>query len=56
MVRNPPADAGIVGLNPVSGRSPAERNGNPRQYRCEENPMDGGAWRLIGHGVAKSGT
>ena len=27
-----------------SGRSPGERNGNPLQYSCLENPMDGGAW------------
>ena len=25
-------------------RSPEERNGNPLQYYCLENPMDGGAW------------
>ena len=29
---------------PVSGRSPGERNGNPLQYSCLENPMDRGAW------------
>ena len=27
-----------------SGRSPREGNGNPLQYSCLENPMDGGAW------------
>ena len=27
-----------------SGRSPGERNGNPLQYYCLENPMDRGAW------------
>ena len=26
------------------GRSPGEGNGNPFQYSCLENPMDGGAW------------
>ena len=26
------------------GRSPGEGNGNPLQYSCLENPMDGGAW------------
>jgi len=26
------------------GRSPGERNGNPLQYYCLENPMDRGAW------------
>ena len=29
---------------PGSGRSPGEGNGNPLQYSCLENPMDGGAW------------
>ena len=27
-----------------SGRSPGEGNGNPLQYSCLENPMDGEAW------------
>jgi len=26
------------------GRSPGEGNGNPFQYSCLENSMDGGAW------------
>ena len=39
-----------------SGRSPGERNGNPLQYACLENPMDSGAWRVTVHGVAKSWT
>ena len=38
------------------GRSPGEGNGDPLQYSCLENPMDREAWRLIVHGVAKSGT
>ena len=29
-------------------------NGNPLQYSCLENPMDGGAWWATIHGVAKS--
>ena len=29
---------------PGLGRSPEEGNGNPLQYSCLENPMDGGAW------------
>ena len=29
---------------PVLGRFPGEGNGNPLQYSCLENPMDGGAW------------
>ena len=30
--------------------------GNPLQYSCLENPMDGGAWWTIVHGVAKGRT
>ena len=33
---------------------PGEGNGNPLQYSCLENPMDGGAWWATVHGVAKS--
>ena len=38
------------------GLIPGEGNGNPLQYPCLENPMDGGAWRAIVPGVAKSQT
>ena len=37
-------NAGDLCLIPVLGRSPGEGNGNPFQYPCLENPMDGGAW------------
>ena len=37
-------NVGDLGLIPGSGRSPGEGNGNPLQYSCLENPMDGGAW------------
>ena len=33
-----------------------EGNGTPLQYSCLENPMDGGAWWVVVHGVAKSWT
>ena len=33
-----------------------EGNGNPLQYSCLENPMDGGAWQAVVRGVAKSRT
>ena len=46
-------NAGDPGSIPGSGRSPGEGNGNPLQYSCLENPMDGGA---AVHGVAKSQT
>ena len=32
-----------TGSIPGSGRSPGEGNGNPLQYSCLENSMDGGA-------------
>ena len=37
-------NAGDLGSIPGLGRSPGERNGNPLQYYCLENPMDKGAW------------
>ena len=37
-------NAGDLGLSPGSGRSPGEGNGNPLQYSCLENSMDGGVW------------
>ena len=30
--------------------------GTPLQYSCLENPMDGGAWWAVVHGVAKNWT
>ena len=45
-----------LGSIPGSGRSPGEGNGNPLQYSCLENPMDGGAWWTTAHGVTKSRT
>ena len=38
------SNAGDLGLIPGSGRSPVKGNGNPLQYSCLENPMDGEAW------------
>ena len=35
---------GDLGSIPGLGRSPGERNGNPLQYPCLENAMDGGDW------------
>ena len=33
-----------------------EGNGNPFQYSCLENPMDGGAWcRLLSMGLQRVG-
>ena len=33
-----------------------EGNGNPLQYSCLENPVGGGAWYTVVHGVSKSRT
>ena len=51
-------NAGDTGSIPIPGlgRSPGEGNGNPLQYSCLENPMDGGAWWATVHRVAKSWT
>ena len=44
VVKNPPANAGELGLIPGLGRSPGEGNVSPLQYSCLGNPMDGGVW------------
>ena len=46
-------NAGYLGSIPGSGRSPGEGNGNPLQYSCLENPMDGGAWQATVHGIVR---
>ena len=55
-VKRLPTMWGDPGSIPGSGRSPGEGNGNPLQYCCLENPMDGEAWWATVHGVAKSRT
>ena len=54
VVKNPPTNAGDMGLIPELGRSPGEGNGNPLQYSCLGNSMNRGVWRTTVHGVAKS--
>ena len=49
-------NVGDMGSIPGLGRSPGEGNGNPLQYSCLANPMDGGAWWAAVHGVAESQT
>ena len=56
MTKNLPANAGDardVGSIPGSGSSPRRGNGNPLQYSCLENSMDGAAWQATVHKVAK---
>ena len=57
MVKNPPANVGdtrAAGSIPGWGKSPGVGNGNPLQYSCLENSLDGGAWQATVHGVART--
>ena len=54
--KTPAYNAGDPDLIPGLGRSPGEGSGSTLQYSCLENPMDGGVWWAIVHGVAKSQT
>ena len=56
VVRDPPDNAGDLGLIPGLGRSPGEGNGSPLQYSCLGHPMDRGAWRATVYGVTRSHT
>ena len=49
-------NVGNPGSIPGLGGTPGEGNGNPLQYTCLENPMDGGSWQATVNGVAKSRT
>ena len=53
MIKNPPTNAGDVGLIPGSERSSGEGTGNLFQYSCLGNPMDREAWQATVHEVAK---
>ena len=52
MIKNLPANEGVVGSIPGSGRSLGKGNGNPLQYSCLENPRKEQPW-AIGHEVTK---
>ena len=41
MVKDPPASAGDAGSIPGSRRSPGGGHGNPLQYSCLENSLEG---------------
>ena len=50
VVNNLSADAGDTGdvsSIPRSGISPGGGHGNPLQYSCLKNPVDGGAWGVF---------
>ena len=44
------------GLIPGSGSSPGGGHGNPPQFSRLENPMDRGACRATGYGIAENQT
>ena len=56
MAKNPPANAGDIGLIPGLGRSPGEGNGNLLQYSCLESSTDRGSWSATVLGVTESDT
>ena len=56
MTQNPPVMQKITASIPGSGRSPGGGNGNPCQYSCLENPMEGGALQATVYCVTKSQT
>ena len=47
---------GDLGSIPGLGRSPGEGNGNPLQYSCLGNPIDGGTWWATVHRVTELDT
>ena len=56
VVKNSPTNSGDIGLIPGLGKYPGGGNGNPLQYSCLGNPIDGGAWWATVHEVAQSRT
>ena len=54
LAKNPPADAGDIGLIPGFDRHPGVGNGNPLQYSYLGNSMDRGAWQAKVHRVTES--
>ena len=56
LVKASASNTGDLGSIPGSRRSRGGGNGNPSQYSCLENPLDGGAWWATAHGVAESDT
>ena len=44
------------GFNPWVRKIPGGEHGNPLQYSCLENPMDGRSWWATVHRVAESDT
>ena len=57
VVKNSPAKAKTTGDTClIPGLEDPLEKGMATQYSCLDNPMDRGAWRATGHGVAESDT
>ena len=55
MVKNLPAMQEIQ-VQSLGREDPLEENGNPLQFSCLENSIDGGTWWATVYGIAKSQT
>ena len=55
MVKNPPTNAGDLGLIPKFGRCPGEGNGNPLQCSCWRIPWMAEPGRLQSMGLQRVG-
>ena len=53
VVKNLPANTGVVGSILELGSFPGEGNGNLLQFSCLGNPMDRGAWWATVHGATR---
>ena len=53
-VKDSTCNAGYLGSIPGLGRALGEGNGNPLQYSCLENSMDGEAWWATVHVLPES--
>ena len=56
VVKNPPANEGVMGSIPGLGRSPGGGNGTHSSILAWRIPMDRGAWWAIVHGVTQLDT
>ena len=56
VVKNPPANAGDMGLTPGLGRLPGEGTSNPLQYSCWKIPWTEEHGRLQSMRSQKNGT
>ena len=56
LFHSPPSPSSRGSLVPLHLLPLGEGTGTPLQYSCLENPMDGGAWKAVVHGVAEGRT